>query len=115
MDTNMYSPDYKRQSWRSNVEYHPEHFLLTVIDVIETGGAYEFDTSILWQHANGTFWYAHDSGCSCPTPFEGYDFNEGLEQVRNLDHLEDLLKNQHYNVRLADVIDMRRKAQAAGL
>jgi len=32
---------------------------------------YEYDTLVFWKTPNGVF-YAEDSGCSCPTPFEDY-------------------------------------------
>lgn len=75
----------------SNVYYNPEHWGLTKIDELENStGCYEFDTHILLQHENGTLYYCQDAGCSCPTPFEGYNLTnmtivtkEGFESFRD--------------------------------
>jgi hypothetical protein len=53
----------------ANIYYDPEKFGLTVIGAIELGGGWEYDTTVLWKDAQGFAW-AHDAGCSCPTPFE---------------------------------------------
>ena len=97
-------------------EYHPEYYRLTIIDVIGGYESYEFDTTILWKHENGTFWIAHDSGCSCPVPFDGFDFDDGLDQVHTLSDVEAVLDTlSRSSATMADIIDMLRKAEAAGV
>ena len=55
-----------------NVYYSPEKFGLTVVDEYDHGESYEFDIRVIWKHEDGTYYTAADSGCSCPTPFEGF-------------------------------------------
>jgi hypothetical protein len=33
----------------------------------------EFDMFVIWQDKTGQLYYASDSGCSCPSPFEDYN------------------------------------------
>jgi len=66
-----------------NIYYSPEKFGLTVVDEDERGGSYEFDTIVLWQHEDGTYYWAEDNGCSCPTPFESFRSLADLEQGRS--------------------------------
>jgi hypothetical protein len=36
-------------------------------------GGYDFDYIAVWRDlGTGTFYYAEDSGCSCPSPFEDH-------------------------------------------
>lgn len=57
----------------SNVYYSPENLGLTVFGQVDDGADYEFDIFAVWQDANGTLYWAADSGCSCPCPFEDYN------------------------------------------
>jgi hypothetical protein len=64
----------------SNIYYSPELFGLEVVATLEGDMGYEFDILVVWKTKEGRkklFW-AHDSGCSCPTPFEGYSNAEEL-------------------------------------
>ena len=54
----------------SNIYYDPKDFGLTLVAEIDKGGGYDFDKLVVFQKPDGTLWYAADSGCSCPTPFE---------------------------------------------
>jgi hypothetical protein len=36
----------------------------------DLGGSYEFDELCVWKNGEGNLFYAIDSGCSCPIPFE---------------------------------------------
>lgn len=68
--------------YQSNVYYHPEKHGLTVVAEIEYSDAcYQFDTRVVWKDAEGNFYTARDSGCSCPTPFEEYTTIESLEKA----------------------------------
>jgi hypothetical protein len=63
--------------------YQPEKFDLTIIDSLDLAGAYEFDMLIVWKHSDGRLFYAFDSGCSCPSPFEGYTRLEDLTEIKS--------------------------------
>lgn len=53
-----------------NIYYNPEKFGLSIVDEIDDSGSYEFNTLVVFKDQNGNHFYLHDSGCSCPTPFE---------------------------------------------
>lgn len=51
----------------------PEKFGLVEVDEVDDAGSWDFNTLVLWKHIKtGKLYYAHDSGCSCPAPFEDY-------------------------------------------
>lgn len=54
--------------------YHqPEKFgLRPVFEYELREPCYSFDTFVMWKHEDGPLYWAHDSGCSCPSPFEDY-------------------------------------------
>jgi hypothetical protein len=59
-------------SYDNNVYSNPEKHKLKIVAELEySSGSYEFDTRVVWQGEDGRLWTARDSGCSCPTPFEG--------------------------------------------
>jgi hypothetical protein len=63
----------------NNPYYSPECLNLTIIDSLDEDINWEFNIVLLWQH-NETkeLYWAQDSGCSCPTPFEDYNTLEDL-------------------------------------
>lgn len=69
------------------LEYCPEKLGLELVAYIEwTHRSYEFDLTKVWRKLDdGTLWYADDSGCSCPVPFED---TEELDRLFNLEPLE---------------------------
>lgn len=51
--------------------YHPEQFGLTTIGEVNWDDeSYRFDLTAVWRDASGALYWASDSGCSCPSPFE---------------------------------------------
>lgn len=63
-----------------SIHYSPEVQNLKVVGEIEWNEpCYSFDTTIVWRHADGSFYIASDSGCSCPQPFEDYQTLEDLD------------------------------------
>lgn len=56
----------------STISSEPERAGLELIADLEPGDlSYEFDTFAVWRDtATGGLYYAADSGCSCPSPFE---------------------------------------------
>ena len=59
-------------SWDDNPYSNPENFGLTPVKDVDLAGSYEFDIFAVWTDGKTLYW-AKDSGCSCPMPFE--DFN----------------------------------------
>lgn len=50
-----------------------KHGLVIVYTMNEPGLSYEFNEVVLWRRTDdGKLFWAHDSGCSCPSPFENY-------------------------------------------
>jgi hypothetical protein len=73
-----------------NPYYYPEKSGLEKVAELDfSSGIYEFDLTVVWTHGDEKkFYWASDSGCSCPSPFE--DFHEfeqlqsgGFKQIRD--------------------------------
>jgi len=81
----------KRDDWDNDEVYSsdtpytdPEKFGLKILEVTSPtkGEAYRFHYCVLWEHlTTGEKYWAVDSGCSCPRPFE---------RVKSLGDLSDL-------------------------
>lgn len=58
----------------------PEHFGLKILGSIEWAAeSYEFNMTVVWQDpVTGQLFYASDSGCSCPSPYENYTSRDAL-------------------------------------
>lgn len=63
-----------------NIYYSPEKFGLTEVGVLSVDLGYEFDMFVAWTSSSGTasehYFWAADSGCSCPVPFEDLGLND---------------------------------------
>lgn len=77
----------------ANIYYDPEHFgLVKVTEFERTEPCYSFDTFVVWYSKdNGDYYWGQDSGCSCPSPFEDFSYNETDSRVVNLLAAEDVL------------------------
>lgn len=75
----------------SDLYYNPEAYGLEAVSTLEDPNAsYSFDTVALWRRiADGKLFWAADSGCSCPTPFDEYD----LRNINPLPETERDLRN----------------------
>jgi hypothetical protein len=59
-----------------SIYYSPESRGLITFDALQEDLSYEFNIIWIARHVDsGELFWAHDSGCSCPTPFEDYEFN----------------------------------------
>lgn len=56
----------------SNIYYEPQDFGLEIFEQIDDDhSSYSFDDFVIWKRLeDGKLFYATDSGCSCPSPFE---------------------------------------------
>lgn len=92
--------------------YHsPENYGLEMIGDINWGTGYEFDMIVVWKRLeDGAFLWASDSGCSCPTPFEGHRLNDGIELIENLATFHALLLAK--NAMAGERYDPRNEAAA---
>jgi hypothetical protein len=59
----------------ANIFYNPEKFGLKLVASEDfCSHDFEFDIIAVWRDVKSNkFYYASDSGCSCPIPFERYD------------------------------------------
>ncbi len=64
--------------WERNAYYNPEKFGCEIVATVDVGADYEFDMFVVMRTIEsiegirkGSYFYASDAGCSCPTPFEG--------------------------------------------
>ena len=64
-----------------NPYHHPEKFDLTLIHTLDERLSYEFNMLLVWEHKDGRLFWAADSGCSCPDPFEDYSTLESLNPI----------------------------------
>jgi len=94
----------------NNPYYSASEMGLEMVQFERSSGSYEFDTLVFWATQDGQIYTAQDSGCSCPTPFEGYcaptreAVLAGLERVGSVEQAEATFdgwnKNDDYNVYL---------------
>ena len=56
----------------NNIYYEPEAFGLEIWREFDVSSrSYEFNAFVIWRRKEGgRLFYATDSGCSCPSPFE---------------------------------------------
>ncbi len=60
----------------------PEAFGLEIISTIDDPRCYEFNLLVVWRHIEtGKLYWATDSGCSCPLPFEDYSQLSDLDEI----------------------------------
>lgn len=69
-----------------DVYYNPEAFDLVPFGELEmTEPDYSFDILMVWRHTpTGDLYWAQDSGCSCPSPFEDYHSIEQLTKLTSV-------------------------------
>jgi len=69
-----------------NVYYDNIEGLTKIGELDELDLSYAYNTLLVFRHdATGRVFYAHDAGCSCPSPFEDYNFNS--PEDNNLDEI----------------------------
>ena len=90
----------------------PWKYKLVPVDEIEwSDGCYEFNTTVVLRSEDGRLCYAEDSGCSCPTPFDGQT-EEDLTWVTREElqaHLESRSKSSYSGSREAEIADLMLK------
>lgn len=78
-------------SWDNNPYYSPENFGLTpVAEMSWHEPCYDFDYTVAWTSEDGTLYWASDSGCSCPVPFEDYSSLDDLTTGTKFDLLKEV-------------------------
>lgn len=73
----------------------PEAFGLTIVGEVEFSVPdYSFDFALVLRDEEGALWWARDSGCSCPSPFEEHKFPEDFHTGNLQDLIEWLNKEK---------------------
>lgn len=98
---------------QGNAYYNPESVGATMVATLDVSPGYEFDIVLLVrENATGLLWAAHDSGCSCPTPFEGLAFPWDFVLVDSVAAVEPLIA-MTYGGSATELADFRRKVREA--
>ncbi len=73
--------------------YNPENYGLEIfVSLDEPNMSYEYNMFVVWiDRKERKLYYATDSGCSCPSPFEGISSVQELNELKNLKAFEDEL------------------------
>ena len=97
--------------WERNPYYSPEKLALEIVYSTDNGADYEFDMFVVWKDADGLsvastshFYYATDSGCSCPSPFEDVNGLEDLTRGTKAEIIEAM--EQWWGATPQDVADL---------
>jgi len=99
-----------------SITYNPQEYGVEIIAELEAGGGYDFDTVLVVRTlCCNKIYAAHDSGCSCPTPFEDTKFPSDYVEVRSLDDLLPLIAQQsdYSGVQLNEKLDFLTKVRTA--
>lgn len=104
---------------RPDPYYDPEHFGLEPVATIDfSDGYYQFDYLAVWREKEtGRLFYAEDSGCSCPSPFEGISSIADLTPVGSPDEIysrvafriEDSYYDSEKSRLKAELLDLKSK------
>jgi hypothetical protein len=96
-----------------------KHGLEFVGELEFSDGNYQFDTTAVWVDSKTKrLYWADDSGCSCPAPFENLGSREDLITGGGLTalnrHLQKRRDDSYYNyVNASDIQDLMAKAREA--
>jgi hypothetical protein len=90
--------DYEENRGDINPYQNPEAAGLELVGEVEwSARSYEFDLTAVWRDATtGAFYWASDSGCSCPSPFENTTFDD-LHTGTKFEALAELTSNNNPN------------------
>lgn len=112
--------DVPEYDWGNDVYHAPSKFGLTLVATIDDDNAnYSFDIIAVWKHTeSGKLYWAQDSGCSCPSPFEDYqsiDKLTPLDPRHGLSELQSFMDGQRYTTRSLEHRNdfLRKVAEAA--
>jgi hypothetical protein len=68
-------------NYKNNFYYYPDKSGLEIIESLNIYDDYGFDMFIIWKNKDNNLYYAQDTGCSCPTPFEEFNSIEELSPI----------------------------------
>lgn len=104
----------------SNLYYNPTDYGLTILAQVDLGYGYDYDLYVVFQDTRtGQLYTAHDSGCSCPSPFDGFGLPDltPVTPHQAMQQLQDALAttdgSNHFQVSTMDAISAVRRAPLA--
>jgi hypothetical protein len=102
-----------------NPYYNPNDLGLKMLSFDQDGLSYEFNTICFWKNDKNKVFFAKDSGCSCPIPFEDYagETREDVESKLQAVNLKQALTefstwNKSYNGFYCDSFSADSKIRA---
>lgn len=92
--------------------YNPEKFGLEIVVSHDVAPSYEYDMIVVWRHKeSGRLYVAHDSGCSCYSPFEWLTDMNDLSEVRSVEEIRSFAESHWSTTDVYELIeDYRRNA-----
>lgn len=86
-----------------NPYYNPDLVGLELLSFDDPNAYYDYDTLCFFADKEGKVYMAHDSGCSCPTPFEdsyaaptAKECIQKLERIGSIEQAISMLKSWPY-------------------
>jgi hypothetical protein len=97
------------------VYYSPEQWNLEPFAELElTEPDYSFDLVVVWRHKDtGELYFAQDSGCSCPSPFEDFTSIDDLILLSTDNDYDCLMRVTDRADNRANRVSFLRKVHAA--
>ena len=98
----------------SDIYYSPEKYgLETVAELDLSEPSYSFDLLVVWKRlSDGQLLYGTDSGCSCPSPFEGQDVDDLAEFSWTA--IEEVFAREYNSINTAELATFKDVVRRAG-
>lgn len=92
-----------------SIYYDPTTIGLETVGEIEwSEPCYDFELTAVWKDKDGKLYWASDSGCSCPSPFEDFNTIESLDTGTFFELAKELTEraqgNQHAEPQVFDLL-----------
>lgn len=93
------------ERWSENPYYSPKKCGLQIIDALEDPAAsYDFSTVVAFRKSRTKrVFIVHDSGCSCPTPFEDVHSLADMSEIRTVKEAREFIQGVYTKYRLEDI------------
>jgi hypothetical protein len=87
---------------RADTYSQPEKFGLEIVgDISWDNEPYQYDYTVVWKDPKtGELFYADDSGCSCPSPFETYTSRDQLTPLSGFQEFYEEMKARENTIML---------------
>lgn len=106
------------ETWIMNLYSNPSNYGLELIADVNFSEGWDFDIYALFRNDDGMYFMAHDSGCSCPSPFEDYHSASDIADGRvfnTADVMEYFMANGASGQSFVTIHEFMKTAQVAGL